>query len=200
MEFESEIKLSEGAGPRHMVFHPKFAVCYVSNELNSTITVLKIDETERDVIKARLRIIQNIDTDKDEQSEADVYKKNYVAEIGMSQDGQFVYCSNRGLDTLAIFKVANDGQLEPINYVSTFGKTPRHFAISPDDEWLIGANQDSNNLVVFRRNVDNGKLEMHKKYDDIVCAPNYVQFAPIPTPRLNEVTLKDENSNWMQII
>merc|ERR1712241_482453 len=156
-------------------------VCYVSNELNSTITVLKIDETEPDAIKARLHIIQNIDTDKDEQSEADVWKKNYVAEIGMSQDGQFVYCSNRGLDTLAIFRVANDGQLEPINYVSTFGKTPRHFAISPDNKWLIGANRDSNNLVVFERNIKNGNLQMHKKYDDIVNAPNFVLFAPIST-------------------
>merc|ERR1712173_400509 len=104
----------------------------------------------------------------------------------------------------AIFKVANDGQLEPINYVSTFGKTPRHFAISPDDEWLIGANQDSNNLVVFRRDVDNGKLEMHKKYEDIVCAPNYCQFAPIPAPKMVEKKEEEKEgnprTNWMQIM
>ena len=166
-------------GKMQKVFHPHLSVIYVSNELNSTITVLRIDETEPDAIKCRLQTVQNIDTDKQMQTEEDVYKKNYVAEIGMSKDGKFVYCSNRGLDTLAIFAVQSDGTLSAINYVSTFGKTPRHFSISPDNEWLIGANQDSNNLVVFKRNIENGTLQMHKKYDDVVCAPNFVLFAPI---------------------
>merc|ERR1712228_1021965 len=134
------------------------------------------------------------DTDASRQTEDDVNKKNYVAEIGMSRDGHFVYCSNRGLDTLAIFKVANDGTLKAINYVSTFGKTPRHFSISPDNEWLIGANQDSNNLVVFRRNAQNGTLQMHKKYDNVVCAPNFVLFAPINKKQ------KNEKNNFLQAL
>merc|ERR1712087_845442 len=181
MEFEAQLKLPKGAGPRHCVFHPKLSVIYVSNELNSSISVLSIDESERDAVKCRLKMLQNIDTSQHELMEEDVWKKNYVAEIGISFDGDFVYCSNRGLDTLAVFKVQSDGTLSAINYVSTFGKTPRHFAISPDNKWLIGANQDSNNLVVFERNIKNGNLQMHKKYDDIVNAPNFVLFAPIST-------------------
>lgn len=111
--------------------------------------------------------------------EADIWKKNYVAEIALSKDGKFIYCSNRGYDTIAVFKVSeSDGKLTPISYVSTYGKTPRHFSITPDNKYLIGANQDSNNIVVFQRDLQSGNLTMINKYENVIAAPNYVLFTP----------------------
>eukprot|EP01083_Nonionella_stella_P064733 169009_1 len=181
MEYEAQLKLPDGAGPRHMVFHPHLRVAYVSNELTSSITVLALDDTEAWKKKCRMRILQTINTDKDMQEEEDIWMKNMVAEIGISHDGKFVYCSNRGYDTIAVFKVLmyGGGQLEAVSYVPTYGKTPRHFTITPDDEWLIGANQDSNNLVVFKRDKEKGTLELVTKYEDKEFgAPNYVLLAP----------------------
>jgi len=207
MEFEAQIKLKEGAGPRHMVFHPHLKCCYVSNELNSSISVLKIDDTESDKIKCRLKCIQDVDTDKDMAEEQDIWKKNYVAEIGMSKDGKFIYCSNRGYDTIAIFKILLDqnGILEPVSFASTFGKTPRHFAITPDNKYLIGANQDSNNLVVFKRNLEKGTLELVQKYTDKelgnigFAAPNFVLFTPL-NDKENKVKSKVINSNGLFLL
>jgi len=179
MDFESQIKLTETKGPRHMVFHPTLKVAYVSCELSSSITVFGIDDSEPDKVKCRLKVIQNINTDKDMAEEADIWKKNYVAEIALSKDGKFIYCSNRGYDTLAVFKVSqSDGTLKPISYVSTYGKTPRHFSITPDNKYLIGANQDSNNIIIFKRDLESGKLTMINKYENIISAPNYVLFTP----------------------
>merc|ERR1711997_1216710 len=166
--FESQIKLKKGAGPRHMVFHPKLNVAYVSNELSSSITVLAIDDTEPKQLKCRMKVVQNIDTDQDMAVDEDIYG------------------SNRGYDTIAVFRILLDdgGKLENVTFVPTFGKTPRHFSITPDDKYLVGANQDSNNLVVFARDPQQGTLELIKKYDAAdfgdfgFAAPNFVLFAP----------------------
>jgi len=180
MKYEAQLKLTEGAGPRHMVFHPQLKTAYVSNELNSSITVLEIDDSEPQKEKCRLKIIQEINTDKDMKVDNDIWARNYVAEIGISHDGKFVYCSNRGYDTIAVFKVLlqKKGTLQNVSFVPTFGKTPRHFAITPDDKYLVGANQDSNNVIVFKRDRKNGTLEVLKKYEDVIAAPNYVLFTP----------------------
>jgi len=206
ISFESQIKLKPGAGPRHMVFHPRMKVAYVSNELSSSITVLAIDDAEPHKLKCRMKVIQDIDTDQDMAVDEDIYKRNYVAEIGMSNDGKFIYCSNRGYDTIAVFKILEDdgGKLENVSFVPTFGKTPRHFMITPDDRYLVGANQDSNNLVVFQRDLEKGTLDLVQKYDGShfgecgmeFAAPNFVLFAPkeaIEEQDDGKVMLKDGN-------
>jgi len=201
LTLEAVLSLPEGRGPRHMVFHKALGTAYVSNELSSTITVLAIDESEPDVIKSRLSIIQEVDTLSDAQratsGEKDIWQKNYVAEIGMDKEGRFVYCSNRGYDTIAVFKVMadDDGKLEQVSFARTYGQTPRHFAISPDNRFLVGANQDSNNLAVFRRDVEEGTLSLVKVYTQKdfegvdgfeFAAPNFVLF----TPSESETSLK----------
>ena len=108
----------------------------------------------------------------------------------MDRAGDFVYCSNRGYNTMAVFRVLKggeqEGQLEQVSLVSIFGQTPRHFAISPGNRFLVGANQDSNNRV-FRRHLDDGSLSMLKVYTQLdfadvdgfeFAAPNFVLFAP----------------------
>jgi len=190
LTLETVLSLPANRGPRHMVFHKALSTAYVSNELSSTITVLKIDESEVGTVKSRLAIVQEVSTLSDAQRATvsdDIWDTNYVAEIGMDQTGRFVYCSNRGYDTIAVFRVLGDGQLEQVSFVSTEGLTPRHFAVSPCNRFLVGANQDSNNLAVFRRDIEEGGLSLVKVYsqEDFkgvegfeFAAPNFVMFAP----------------------
>lgn len=170
-------------------------IAYVSCELSSSITVFCIDDTMNEKIKCRLSVIQDIDTDKDMEIDQDIWKRNYVAEIGISNDGKFVYCSNRGYDTLAVFKVLTDGKLQSVSYVTTYGKTPRHFSITPDDKYLIVANQDSNNLVVFKRDLENGALSLIKKYENIIAAPNYVLLSPFNISNVSQNRIKQGSSS-----
>jgi len=86
------------------------------------------------------------------------------AEIQISNDGNFVYGSNRGHHSIAIFKVEKDsGKLEFIKIENVRGKTPRHFILTEDDQWLIVANQDSHNLVVFKRDKSTGLLTFNSE-------------------------------------
>jgi 6-phosphogluconolactonase len=83
---------------------------------------------------------------------------SYCAEILAHPSGKFVYASNRGHDSLAGFSIASDGKLTSIGATSTEGKTPRNFRIDPSGSWVIAANQDTGNLVVYRVDKASGKL------------------------------------------
>lgn len=134
-----QTRLTPGAGPRHLVFHPAYPMAYVINELNATVTVLSVEPN------GALRPEQNITT-----LPADYTGKNWCADIHLSADGRYVYASNRGHNSLAIFSVnPNDGRLQPIGHQSVKGEFPRNFAISPDGRYLLVANQNTDNLVLF---------------------------------------------------
>ena len=166
---ETWIEFEPGSGPRHMAMHPDLDICYVSNELFNTVCIAKLDASNPNEIKPRLIPIQYESTieNKDQIS--------YVSEIKLSDDARFLYVSNRGDNSLAIFKVLEDGRLERIGLVSTEGKFPRHFAISPDGKAVIVANQDSGNIRVFERDVETGSLaKTDETYD--IAAPNYIRF------------------------
>jgi 6-phosphogluconolactonase len=100
---------------------------------------------------------------------------SYVSEIKLSPDARFLYVSNRGDNSLAIFKVLEDGQLERIDIVSTEGKFPRHFALTPCGNAVIVANQDSSNLTLFTRDVETGLIKATGDQYEIP-APNYIRF------------------------
>jgi 6-phosphogluconolactonase len=130
-----------GSGPRHLAFHPSGRFVYTINELASTITGLSWDERA-----GRLTPFQTVST-----LPADFRGENDTAEIAVSPDGRFVYGSNRGHDSLVVFRVdAATGRLSLAGHVSTGGKTPRSFAIDPSGRWLLAANKDSGTIVVFR--------------------------------------------------
>ncbi len=136
---QSHIKLAPGAGPRHFTFHPNGKTIYVINELNSTITVVEKKGS-------KWNTVQTIST-----LPVDFTGTNYCADIHISPDGRFVYGSNRGHNSIAVFR--NDegtNQLEWITSVSTQGDWPRNFTFSPDGQFLLVANQRSNNITVFR--------------------------------------------------
>jgi 6-phosphogluconolactonase len=89
---------------------------------------------------------------------SDFQGSNTCAEILVHPSGKYVYASNRGHDSIAAFSVASDGKLTSLGATSTEGKTPRNFRIDPSGAWLIAANQDDGNLVVFRIDKATGKL------------------------------------------
>ena len=83
---------------------------------------------------------------------------NSTAAIRLSKDSQYLYASNRGHDSIAVYRVLADGSLKLIEIVPTHGKTPRDFDLTPDQEFLIAVHQDSDNATVFKRNSDTGRL------------------------------------------
>ena len=169
---EMHIDFEAGSGPRHMAMHPKLDICYVSNELFNTVCVARLDASDPDTIKPRLIPFQYESTleTRDQVS--------YVSEIKLSPDARFLYVSNRGDNSLAIFKVLGDGQLERSGLVPTGGKFPRHFAISPCGKAVLVANQDSGHVRVFDRNVETGALAMTDEIYEIP-APNYIRFVNV---------------------
>lgn len=169
LEPDTHIEFEPGSGPRHMVMHPTLDICYVSNELFNTVCVAKLDDSEPGDVKQRLIPIQYESTleNRDQVS--------YVSEIKLSPDARFLYVSNRGDNSLAIFKVLEDGGLKRIDVVSTEGKFPRHFALTPCGKGVLIANQDSSNIAFFSRDVGTGLIEhTGEKYD--IPAPNYIRF------------------------
>jgi 6-phosphogluconolactonase len=145
----SEVQIAPGSGPRHFVFHPSGSFGYVINELNATITAFAYDEE-----LGALGEIQTIAT------LPDTYEgENACADIHISPDGKFLYGSNRGHDSIAVYEIDSlTGKLTVIEYASTLGEHPRNFAISPDGHFLLVANKDSDNIVTFTRDANTGKL------------------------------------------
>ncbi|WP_040949555.1 lactonase family protein [Gorillibacterium massiliense] len=145
-----ETELPPGDGPRHMVFHPTEPYAYVANELNSTVTVLAFDRA-----KGSLTPLASVST-----LPAPDRWNNTVAEIAISADGRFLYTSNRGHDSIAVFAVQEAGRrIEPAGHYSTGGSWPRHFTLTPDGSGLLVANQFTGNITVFRVDPDTGALQ-----------------------------------------
>ena len=144
-------RLAAGSGPRHFAFHPTKNFAYVINELNLTITAFDFDPESGQLID-----IETKSTIPDE--EAGPGKS--TAEIVVHPSGKFVYGSNRGPDSIAVFSIDQDtGKLTHVENESTQGKTPRNFAIAPGGKYLLAENQGSNTVVVFSIDQETGALE-----------------------------------------
>lgn len=139
----------KGSGPRHAVFHPSMKYLYVINELSSSISVLKVNQE-----KLNFDCIQTIST-----LPKECECSNTAADIHVSRDGRFLYASNRGHDSIAVYEIdKKDGTLQILQYVPCGGKTPRNFMIDSENEYLIVANQDSNDIVMFEIQKESGLL------------------------------------------
>lgn len=141
-------ELAPGDGPRHMVFHPSKALAFVVNELSSTVVALRADH-KTGLLK---EVGRNSTLPEDFEGES------FVADVHISDDGKFLYVSNRGHNSIAIFSVSEDGQLTSVGHEPVKGNWPRNFTISPDGNFLLVANQNSDNIVVFRLNKETGLL------------------------------------------
>ncbi|MEO6033785.1 MAG: lactonase family protein, partial [Verrucomicrobiota bacterium] len=138
-----------GAGPRHFVFAPGGKSLYVINELDSTMTGFAYDSK-----RGALREFQTLST-----LPRDFRGKSFAAEVAVHPSGKFLYGSNRGHDSIAVFGLEKKtGRLSLVEHQSTGGKTPRHFEIDPAGKFLLAANQDSGTIASFRIDAKTGKL------------------------------------------
>jgi 6-phosphogluconolactonase len=138
-----------GGGPRHLSFHPSKKALYVINEMGSSITAFSWDAA-----RGAMKQLQTVST-----LPADFKGDTTCAHVMVHPSGKFVYGSNRGHDSIAIFAVDKTKlTLKPAGHVSSGGQVPRNFNVHPAGGWLIAANQKSNNLVVFRVDAKTGKL------------------------------------------
>jgi 6-phosphogluconolactonase len=146
----SEALLPPGTGPRHPVFSAGARFLYITGELDSTVTVCAVERES-----GMLRPVQTIS-----MLPADFTGDSTAADLHLSPDGKFLYASNRGHDSIAIFRVdPASGQLEAAGHSPSGGKTPRNFAISPNGKFVLAANQDSNNIAIFARDAETGQLQ-----------------------------------------
>jgi 6-phosphogluconolactonase len=142
------VATAPGAGPRQLVFHPAGRFAYLINELNSTMTAYSYDADT-----GALTELQTVPT-----LPADFSDHSTCAEVQIHPSGRFLYGSNRGHDSIALYALGEDGRMTPVGHESTRGKIPRNFEVSPDGRFLAAANQDSHNIVMFRIDEKSGRL------------------------------------------
>jgi 6-phosphogluconolactonase len=149
LTLKHECKLTSGLGPRHIVFHPVLPVGYVTNELASSITLVHINKDKGELTQGA--VYSSIPSDYDGYNDS--------ADLHLSPDGKFLYSSNRGHQSIAVFKVNEEtGELACVQHVGCGGEQPRNFGITPDGRYVLVANQKSGTIVVFLRDEKSGKL------------------------------------------
>lgn len=153
-----------GSGPRHLVFNPNGLFVYVLHELNGAIACYSY----KDGVLGKLQETSVVPKD--------FNGVNGAADIHFSNDGKFLYATNRGdANTITVFRVHANGMLNMVQQISTQGVSPRNFAIDPKDNFLLVANQKSNNIVVFKRDKTTGMLSDTTQRIE-VCAPVCLVF------------------------
>jgi 6-phosphogluconolactonase len=146
---QPSVTVKPGAGPRQLVMHPNGRFAFLINELNSTMTAYAYDAG-----KGTLTELQTLST-----LPEDFTGHSSCAEVQIHPSGKFLYGSNRGHDSIAVFAVnQQNGTLALAGHESTRGKIPRNFEVNPTGEYLAAANQDSDNVVMFRIDPATGML------------------------------------------
>ncbi|WP_152047788.1 lactonase family protein [Aureimonas psammosilenae] len=145
LSLAGSVELPPGAGPRHIAQSRDGRFAYVTNELDSTVSVIERQGEALTLVQTVPAVPLGIES--------------HGADIHLAPDGRFLYTSNRGHDSLAVFVVdAETGRLEPRGQVPSGGRTPRNFALSPDGRLVLMANQNSDEIAIFRRDEVAGTL------------------------------------------
>jgi 6-phosphogluconolactonase len=140
------LALPAGSGPRHLAFHPAGHFAYVLAELDSSVALVDLEGMRVHVAASALP--------------AGFRGASEAAEIAIDSSGRFLYCSNRGADSIAVFSIGVRGELEAVQHISSGGRMPRHVAIDPSGGWLLAANQDSDSIAAFHRDSSSGELSI----------------------------------------
>lgn len=164
-EARKSTRVKPGAGPRHFCFDADDRYGYLINELDNTIVSFERDAS------GRLIELQTVSTLPDDFTDA-----SYCADIHLSPDGRYLYASNRGHDSIAVYRLDPDGVMVLIQHQHTGGAHPRNFCLTPDGTRLFAANRDSDNIVVFARDEETGLLS-ETGTSIHVPAPSCVVFA-----------------------
>ena len=142
-------ELPPGSGPRHLVFHPNGKRVYVINELKNTVTFF--DYAIETGVLTQQQTISTVPED--------FTGISHTADLKITPDGRFLYGTNRGHDSIAIFRIAEDGHLSLVSIEPSLGKGPQNLLITPDGRWLLCANMPGNNVAVFAIDASTGGLK-----------------------------------------
>ncbi|MFN0054050.1 MAG: lactonase family protein [Planctomycetales bacterium] len=137
-----------GAGPRHLTVDPQGKHVYVINELANSVTMFDYEAQAGLLIEQ-----QTIST-----VPGDMAGKSYCADLKITPNGKYLFGTNRGHDSVACYRIAEDGRLTLIEITPSLGKGPQNLALSPDGAWLLCANMPGNNVATFRIDPQSGKL------------------------------------------
>ncbi|MCL4507557.1 MAG: lactonase family protein [Chloroflexi bacterium] len=149
LAYHSDVGVHPGAGPRHLTFHPNGRFAYLIQEVDSTLSVFSYEAES-----GKLTELQTVST-----LPAGFKGSSTCADVHVSPSGKFVYGSNRGHDSIAIFAIDEQtGKMTFVGHQPAGGKTPRNFTIDPTGAYLLAANQDTDNIVSFRIDAQTGKL------------------------------------------
>lgn len=156
-------------GPRHLAFHPSGRYCYIIEETANMVMALKWDERD-----GTLEEFQRVPT-----IPASFSGETYTAEIVAHPTGKFLYGSNRGHDSIAVFSIDPDsGRLTTVAHTPTQGSYPRNFNLDPSGKWLIALNRESNNVVAFAVDPLTGKLTPTGQVLDLL-SPSCLRWVPL---------------------
>jgi len=165
----ASLSMKPGAGPRHIAFSNDGGFAYVVNELDSTLTMCRYDAVSG--ILSPEQTLSTLPEGFDGESSC--------ADIHLHPSGSFVYVSNRGHDSIALFRRDHvTGMLEPLGHQMTGGETPRNFAIEPEGRVMLVANQASNHIVLFSINTESGELTPTGR-ETRVGSPVCIQIVPV---------------------
>ena len=165
----AEFPFMPGSGPRHLAFHPSGRYCYILEETGNVVMALKWDERS-----GTLEELQRIPT-----VPASFPGETYTAEIVVHPTGKFLYGSNRGHDSIAVFSIDQDsGRLSAVDYTPTRGSYPRNFNLDPTGRWLIALNRQSNTVVTFAVDQQTGTLAPTGQVLDL-RSPSCLRWVPL---------------------
>lgn len=165
-ELVATYQAGSGFGPRHIRFSPDGEYAYLVGELSSLLSVLKYDQTD-----GSFTLLQTVST-----IPADWDSHNGGAAVRLSDDGRFVYTSNRGHNSIAVWAIdQNTHKVSLVQTISTEGEFPRDFNLNADQSYLVAGNQDTDNITVYRRDAQSGELTLVQKDFNVPEAIN-VEF------------------------
>lgn len=150
---QSVLTLEPGFGPRHLVFSPDGKAAFLAGELSSQVASLSYDAAT-----GQFTFLKAVPT-----IPADYQEHNGAAAIRLSHDGKFLYVSNRGYNSIAVFAVAADRSLTLVQQISTEGDFPRDFDLDPTEGFLVVVNQNTDNATLYERNLVSGQLTLLQK-------------------------------------
>ncbi|MGJ8693680.1 MAG: lactonase family protein [Thalassotalea sp.] len=155
-----------GSGPRHLVFHPSKKLAYILNEITNSVDLVNIEDN------GSFTLLKQKSTLPDGYS-----RPNQAAHIAINKAGTKLYTSNRGLNSIAVFNLDNEGDMSLAENVSTGGDWPRFFTLLEQEGYLLVANKKSNNIAVFKLTADGSLLTMPYKLS--VAQPTFIAKYPV---------------------
>jgi len=180
-EDPSSAPAQAGSGPRHLSFHPSGRYAYVNGEMSSTVTVFAYDART-----AALKPLQTVST-----LPSGFTGTSATAEIQTDPSGRFLYVSNRGLDSIAVFAIdGTSGLLTPVQQAPTGGSTPRYFAFDPTGAYVFAGNQNSNTVTVYRTDAQSGRLTPVQTLADVPEPASFAFAAAHQAPARYDLLLR----------